>query len=133
VATETKSKELIRPMPLDWWLRKPAYTQFMLRDATSIVIAAYCVFLLVLLYRANQGPESFEAFYKSLQSPVSILLHLIALVAATYHTVTFFGLVPHVLVMFRGEERVPDAVILGAHYALWAIVSLTLILIALMV
>jgi len=133
VATDTKVKELIRPMPLDWWLKKPAYTQFMLRDATSIVIAAYCVFLLVLLHRVNQGPESFEAFYKSLQSPGSILLHLIALVAATYHTITFFGLVPHVLVLFRGEERVPDGVILGAHYGLWAVVSLILIIIALMV
>jgi fumarate reductase subunit C len=130
VAGETKTKELMRPMPLTWWLTNPSYTWFMVRDVTSIFIAGYCVFLLVLLYRANQGPESFKWFYASLGSWVSTILHLIALAFAAYHSVTFFNLTPRVMVVFRGDEKVPDKVIAGLHFGLWALVSVVLIVIA---
>ncbi len=134
VATETptKTKELVRPIPLDWWLKQPSYTWFMIRDFTCVFIAGYCVFLVVLLYRAEHlGPDAFRVFYQSLGSPLSIVLHLIALVFAVVHSVTFFNLTPRVLVFFRGDERVPDAVIAGFHYALCAIVSVVLLVIAL--
>ncbi len=128
-----KTKEYIRPMPLDWWLKNPAYTRFMIRDFTSVFIAGYCVFLMVLMYRAGQGPDSFRAFYESLTRPLSIVLHLIALLFAVYHSITFFNLTPRVMVVFRGDEKLPDAAIAGFHYALWAVVSLVLIVLALVV
>jgi fumarate reductase subunit C len=132
VATETKTKELIRPMPVDWWLKKPAYTRFMIRDVTSVFIAGYCVFLLVLMYRAEHSDgDSFRAFYESLGSPLSLVLHLIALAFAAYHSITFFNLTPRVIVVFRGDEKVPESAIAGLHYVGWAVVSLVLILIAL--
>jgi fumarate reductase subunit C len=134
VATETKmkTKELIRPIPLDWWLKRPSYTQFMLRDFTSVFIAAYCVFLVVLMYRAEHADaDAFRAFYQSLGSPLSVVLHLIALAFAVYHSVTFFNLTPRVIVLFRGDERVPDAVVAGMHFALWAVLSVILLVIAL--
>ena len=125
-------KQLIRPMPIDWWLKRPSYTQFMIRDVTSVFIAAYCIFLLVLLYWAEHADTAgFRAFYDSLGSPRCLLLHLIALVFAVYHSVTFFNLTPRVMVVFRGEEKVPESVIAGAHYAGWAVVSLILVIIAL--
>ncbi len=132
MATETKTKELIRPIPIDWWLKKPAYTKFMLRDVTSVFIAGYCIFLMVLLYRAEHADAtSFRAFYESLGSPISLVLHVIALLFAVYHSITFFNLTPQVIVVFRGDERMPNSMIAGAHYAGWAIVSLILILVAL--
>jgi fumarate reductase subunit C len=133
VATVTKTKEYVRPMPGDWWLKKPAYLRFMIRDATSVFIAAYCVFLMVLMYRAGQSAASFKAFYDSLTSPLSIVLHLIVLVFAVYHSITFFNLTPRVLVMFRGEEKVPEATIASAHYIAWGVVSLILIVLAFVV
>jgi fumarate reductase subunit C len=120
---QTQPKQLIRPMSPVWWLKNPNYTLFMIRDVTSIFIAGYCVFLLLLL----SGAVSFE----SLKSPLSIVLHLIALLFAAYHSISFFNLTPQVIVVFRGEERVPGNVIAGAHYVAWAVVSIILILIAL--
>lgn len=131
--TKTPTREYQRPMPVTWWLGRWAYTKFMIRDVTSIFIAAYCVFLMVLMYRAGQGPEAFRAFYESLKSPLSIALHVIALIFAVIHSVTFFNLTPRVLVMYRGDERVPDRVISGIHYAMWSLASVVLIVIALVV
>jgi len=135
LATETKpaTKEYVRPIPVTWWLKHPAYTRFMIRDFTSVFIAGYCVFLMILMYRAGQDAESFGAFYQSLTGPLSIVLHLIALLFAVYHSMTFFNLTPRVLVVFRGDEKVPEAAIVGFHYAAWAVVSLILIALALLV
>jgi fumarate reductase subunit C len=128
---ETQPKELIRPMPPDWWLKRPAYTAYMLRELASVFIAGYCVFLMVLMYRAAHADgDSFEAFYRSLASPWSLVLHLIVLVFAVYHSMTFFDLTPRAIVVFRGDDKVPDAVIAGVHYGLWAVVSLILFIIA---
>src|SRR5262245_34018507 len=119
---ESKPRQLIRPMPTDWWLKKPAYTWFMIRDITSIFIAGYCIFLMYVLCR-SRDPAAFSAFYHAWSSPLSMVLHTIALVFAVYHSITFFNLTPRVLVVFQGDEKVPDGVISGAHYALWVVVT----------
>jgi fumarate reductase subunit C len=62
-----------------------------------------------------------------LGSPLSVVLHLIALIFACYHSITFFNLTPRVLVVFRGDEKVPEQVIAGVHYAAWLVVSVVLI------
>jgi fumarate reductase subunit C len=102
----------------------------MVRDITSIFIAGYCVFLMYVLCR-SRDPEQFAAFYALWGTWWSRLLHLVALVFATYHSITFFNLTPRVLVMFQGDEKVPDNAISGMHYALWVIVSVILVSIAL--
>lgn len=130
MATEQKPKELIRSMPLTWWLKNPAYTRFMIREITSLFIAGYCIFLLVVLYRAtHDDAQAFAAFYASWGSTPSRLLHLLALVFAVYHSITFFNLTPRVVVLFQGEEKVPEATIAGLHFGLWAVVSLVIIII----
>jgi fumarate reductase subunit C len=127
-----KTKELIRPIPWDWWLKKPAYTWFMVRDVTSVFIAGYCVFLIYLMYRANHA-DTFASFYQSLAHPVSVVLHLIALAFAVIHSITFFNLTPRVIVMHRGDEKVPESAIAGGHYVMWVVVSLVLFVIAFLV
>ena len=118
-----KSKEYIRPIPGNWWLQKRSYTLFMIRELTAVFVAGYAIFLLVLLFRASQGPEAFTAFVEGLKSPVSIALHLIALVMALYHTITFFNLSGAVMRVYRGEERVPSWMIVAPNYVAWAVVS----------
>lgn len=134
MATEPKTKELIRPMPTDWWLKNPVYFRFMMRELTGVFIAGYCIFLLVLMCKAEHSDAaSFAAFYSSLGSPLSVGFHIVVFAFAVYHSTTFFDLTPRVIVKFRGDEKVPDAFIAGAHYVAWAVVSLVLILIAMWV
>jgi fumarate reductase subunit C len=128
--TTTRPKELIRPMPANWWLKRSSYTLCIIRDFTSLFVAGYCIFLLVLMYRAGQNAVSFRALYESLASPLSIVLHLIVLPFAVYNSITFCHLAPRVMPVFRGEERVPDAMIVGAQYVIWILLSLLLSFIA---
>ena len=128
---ETKSKEYIRGMSPTWWLQRWPYTKFMIRDITSVFIAGYCVFLMILLYRATEGTADFLRFYESLRSPISLVLHGIALIFAVIHSITFFNLTPRAIVVFRGDEKLPESVIVGLHYGMWVVATGVLVLIAL--
>jgi fumarate reductase subunit C len=118
-----KGKEYIRPVSANWWLRKRSYTLFMLRELTAVFVAGYALFLLVLLYRAHQGLLTFTAFALGLMSPLSIVLHVLALAMAVYHSITWFNLTPKAMVVWRGEEKVNPALIAGVNYVVWVIVS----------
>jgi fumarate reductase subunit C len=96
----------------------------MLREVTAFFIAGYAVFLLVLLYQAGQEPEAFAAFVEGLKSPVSIVLHLLVLAMAIYHSITWLNAAPKVMVFWRGEERVGPQTIIAGNYVVWLVLSL---------
>jgi fumarate reductase subunit C len=120
---KTKAKEYNRPVSATWWMKRPSYTRFIIRELTGIVLAGYAVFLIYLMMQAKD-PARFNAMIESLKSPLNIGLHLIVLFFALFHSITFFDLTPRALRVHRGEARVPDGAIAGAHYAAWAVASI---------
>ena len=122
-----KGQEYHRPMPATWWMHNIYLKLFMIRELTSLFVAGYAVFLLVLLSRVKDR----DAFAATLRSPVALIFQIVALGFVIFHSVTWFNLTPKAMVMFRGEERVSPAIIAGAHYALWVIVSIGVLLVAL--
>ena len=121
-ATETKSKEYIRPMPANWWMTKKTYVSFIVRELTCIFVGGYALFLLVLAARLEE-PKAFAAW---LNSPLLIILQIVALPMVLYHSITWINLTPKVKVVWRGEERVSPLVIAGANYVAWAILSIAI-------
>jgi fumarate reductase subunit C len=117
-----KGKEYVRPIPSNWWLQRPGWTKFMIREATALFVAGYAVFLLVLVHRA-QNAESFSAFFQGLKSPVSLILHVITLAMVLYHAFTWFGSLPQAVAVWRGEERVSASLLVSSQYVALLIVS----------
>ena len=117
-------KPYVRPMSNTWWLEKPEYTLYMLRELTSVFVGGYAVVLLVGLKRLGEGPAAYEAFLAALTSPLAIALHVLALLFAVLHSATFFLAAPAALPLQIGEEKVSPGIVAGAHYAAWAVVSL---------
>ena len=112
-----------RPLPWTWWLEKRNYLLLMLREMTSVFIAAYLIVFLFQLAQLTQGAEAYAAFLERLASPGWILFHLLALVAALYHTITWFNLTPKVFVVRMGEERLAPVFIAAPNYVLWVVIS----------
>jgi len=125
-----KGKEYVRPRPADWWLAKRSYTLFMLRELTALFVAGYAAFLLVLIYQATLGPDHFGQFVEGLKSPLSMALHAVALIAVLYHLYTWFSLTPKIAVLWRGEEKVEPALVVGSQYVAWIAVSLVVVALA---
>ena len=120
-----------RPVSNTWWLKRKTYILFMIRELTSVFVAGYCIFLLVLVYKLTQGADAYGNFMAALQSPISVALHLITLIFVLYHTITWFNLTPKILVLYRGEDQIPQGLIAGTFYAGWVVVSIIVTLLVL--
>ena len=112
-----------RPISNTWWLKRKPYILFMIRELTSVFVAGYCIFLLALVYKLTQGAETYGNFISALKLPSSIVLHFITLAFVLYHTITWFNLTPNILVLYKGEERIPQGLVAGTFYAGWVVVS----------
>lgn len=115
-------REHVRPLPKSWWLRKGTYFSFMVRELTSVFVAGYAVFLLVLVGRAADV-EAFGRFFEVLRSPWSVALHVVALAMVLFHAITWINLLPKVVVLWRGEERVSPGLIAAVNYLAWLLFS----------
>jgi fumarate reductase subunit C len=120
-----------RPISSSWWMGKPNYTLFMFRELTAVFVWLYLIFYLYQLSQLGKDAGTYTTFLDQRASFPWILFHLVALVAAIYHSVTWFNVTPKVIVVRRGEEKVPDGLIVGPHYAGWIGLSLAIIFIAL--
>lgn len=116
-----------RSMSATWWLTNRAYFLFMVRELTSVFIAAYLVLFLLVLRKLALGRQAYEAYLQFLGRPGMLAFHVVALAAALFHSITWFNLTPNVLVVRVGEKRVPAVVVAGVNYAVWIVVSALLI------
>lgn len=113
---------------IDWYFKQPRYMRYMAREVTCIFIGAYTFLLIVALGNLAAGKEYFDAFVQALGSPLGVLFNLAALVAAAYHSTSWFNVTPQAMPIQRGEEFVPGHIIVGAHYAVWAALSLIILI-----
>lgn len=121
----------IREIPkTTWWLRQGRYKRYIAREVTCILIGAYTFFLLWGIKRLSEGPEAYAAFLEALQSPASIVFQLVALAFTIYHATSWFNVTPKAMPMQMGEEKLPGGVIVGAHYAGWAVISFVVLFLA---
>ncbi len=110
-----------------WWLTRRAYVLFVVRELTSVFIAAYMVVLLILLRRLAAGPEQYAAYLGLLRSPGLVAFHVVALAAAVYHSITWFSLAPKAAAVRLRGRRVRPAAVITANYALWLAASLVIL------
>lgn len=122
------SKLYHRKMPATWWLTKPSYFLFMLRELSSVFIAIFLIVYLCQIYQLTQGLDAYIAFARKLSSPGWIFFHLVALLFALYHSVTWFQSSAVVLQLRIGERLIPRPFVMALHVGAWAVVSLSVLI-----
>jgi len=112
-----------------WYLKNPRFIRYMLRELTAVFLAAYALGLLAGLVALVRGPDAWASFVSFLGSPVSLVLHGVIGLAALYNTVTWFQVSPKAAPpIVVGGKRVPDRVMIGGQYVLFAVLSVVLVL-----
>jgi fumarate reductase subunit C len=106
-----------------WWLKNPAYALFVVRELTSVAVAYFALLLLWQVRALAAGPAAHAAFLERMRSPAFLALNGVALAFVLFHSVTWFNLAPKAMVVRLGGRRVPDALIAGANYAAWLVLS----------
>jgi fumarate reductase subunit C len=128
VVRPDKSKLFYREMPRSWWLRKRSYFLFMMRELSSVFIAIFLVVFLIQIYQLTQGPEAYAAFARKLSSPGWIIFHIITLLFALYHSITWFSSTAIVMPLRIGERQMPRNVFVALNVAALAVISLFILL-----
>lgn len=122
-----KRRPYTRPMG-GWWRKNPFFLEYMIHEGTALFVAAYGLVLLVGLVFLAQGEALWNDWLDGMKSPLAIVFHLITLVMISYHSWTWFKIMPKTMppIIVRGK-RLPAAVITGGGIAAVVLASLILL------
>lgn len=112
-----------RQIPILWWTERWSYLLFVLRELSSVFVAWFVVYLLLLINAISDGPAAYEEFVERSGHWWVVAINVIALLFILLHTITWFGLAPKAMVVKLQGRRVPPRAILAAHYAAWLLLS----------
>lgn len=109
-------RSYVRPMR-GWWRKNPYFVRYMIREASSVLLAIYTVILLVGLFRLTQGEAAYDAWRAALTSNGSLVFHWLALLTVGYHAYTWWKVAPKTAPDLRFAGRpLPELVITGGGW-----------------
>ena len=110
----------ISPM---WWLKKRRFFMFMMRELSSVFVAAFVLLFMYELFLVSKGPETLGLFQESIRRPAFLIFYVIAFVFAVYHTITWFGVLSKIQVVRLGPWTVPPFLVTASAFGGWFVVS----------
>jgi fumarate reductase subunit C len=117
VYTDYHPRWLRRRISTYWWLEKPSYFAFILRELTCLFVAWFVVYLLLLVQAITQGAGAYQDFLRWSAGPGILTLNGVSFLFIVYHAITFFQAAPQAMVVHIGAKRVPSLLVGAAHYA----------------
>ncbi len=88
-----------QPVSRLWWLKKRTYFLFVMRELSSVFVAWFAVFLMMMVFAIGRGEAAYQNFLNWAASPVVVVVNIVALAFAVLHTVTWFALTPQAMVV----------------------------------
>ena len=123
-------KPYVRPMA-GWWKRDPFFVAYMIRETTALAVAIYAVVLACGAMRLAQGEAAWNGWLEAMRSPLSLILHLILLVAFVVHAKSWFEIMPKTMpMMHSGGKRVEGETITRAGIIATAVVTVVVLILA---
>ena len=113
-----------------WYFKHPRYLRYMSREVTCIFIGAFALLMVCTLERLSKGQAAFDSFMAALTGPWSALGLLVILAFAVHNATSWFNVTPKALPVQMGEEFLAGKYIIGAHYAVWLVTTVSVLLFA---
>jgi len=111
-----------------WYLHRPVYRKYMLREASSVLIGLWMLNLIVGILRFSQGEAAWNVWLDWQQHPVMLVFSGLTLVMAMVHSVTWFAIAPKAMPkMIAGKPLVHQQVVIG-HWLLFTLISVLILL-----
>ncbi|MGH7677353.1 MAG: fumarate reductase subunit C [Gemmatimonadaceae bacterium] len=126
--SENHPKWLRQRLSTYWWLGKWPYVKFILREISSVFVAWFVIYLLLLVRAIARGDSEYQAFISGFSChPVVLALNIVSFVFITFHAITWFAVAPQAIVAHMGTKKVPPVLIAAGHYGAWFVVSAALL------
>jgi fumarate reductase subunit C len=111
------------PVSRLWWVHRRSYVLFVLRELSSVFVAWFVVYLLLLISAVHRGSDSYQQFLDWAGNPLMVALNLVALAFVVLHAVTWFNLAPRAIAIRLQGRRLPPWTVAAAHFGAWAVIS----------
>ena len=121
--SENHPKWLRHRLSTYWWLGKWPYVKFILRELSSIFVAWFVVYLLLMVRAVGRGEDAYRGFLQFSAHPVVLTVNVIAFFFIVFHALTWFAVAPQAIVAHLGPKKVPPILIAASHYGAWVGVS----------
>jgi fumarate reductase subunit C len=118
-------------LPLAWWRVNPRYTLYMLRELSSVFNAVWSACLLLQLDQVRRGQGAYDAAVAVQRRPRWIVFHLVTLLFAIIHSVTFLLAAGKGPVLHLRGRRVPERTIAAGAFAGWIGASMAVLMVLL--
>ena len=129
-APVTGRKPYVRPMA-GWWKRDPFFVAYMIRETTALGVAIYAVVLACGVVRLAQGEAAWNGWLEAMRSPLSLVLHLVLLIAFVVHAKSWFEIMPKTMAMMHiGGKRVEGATITRVGIIATVVVTVVMLILA---
>jgi fumarate reductase subunit C len=122
--TERTARPYRAHVPILWWVRRRSYMVFVVRELSSIFVAWFVVFLLLLVVAIARGEDAYRLFLQWSANPVVIAVNVVAFLFVVFHAVTWFNLAPRAMILKLRGRRVPPPLVAIVHFGAWAVVSI---------
>ncbi|HEY7043864.1 MAG TPA: fumarate reductase subunit C [Nocardioidaceae bacterium] len=106
-----------------WWVKKWTYFLFVMRELSSIFVAWFVLYLLILIAAVNRGDAAYEDFKDFASNPAIVVLNLVAFAFVVLHVITWFSLTPKAMDVRLGDRPVPSWAVVASQYAALVVVS----------
>lgn len=118
---------LKQEMKVGWWLERKPYTLFIVRELSSLFVAAYAIIMMLKLHALSRGPQAWESLMATFSSPGLIVLHVVIFAFVLFHAISWFRLSPLAVELRIGGRKIPDSMIITANVILWLLLSVAII------
>jgi len=119
----TELRTYRRTLSTWWWVRKPSYLVFVLRELSSIFVAWFVLFLLILIGSVHRGEAAYQDFLDFASHPFVVVVNVVAFAFVVLHTVTWFILTPKAMDVRMAGRPVPPSMVIASQYVGLAMVS----------
>ena len=119
----TEARTYRRPVSTWWWVGKRTYFVFVMRELSSIFIAWFVVFLLLLVAAVHRGEAAYAGFLDFAANPFIVAVNVVAFIFVVLHTVTWFSLTPKAMDVRSGGWPLPAWAVIASQYVGLAVVS----------
>jgi fumarate reductase subunit C len=114
-----------------WYFDRWPYLKFMLREASSAFVAYFAIVILLQIAAINGGPITYANFNALMRTPPMLILNVLALAFVCFHAITWFMLVPRVMMRQMLGRPTEDLMAAAPNFGIWFAASIIVALFAL--
>ncbi|MCX7266059.1 MAG: hypothetical protein EBR17_07970 [Betaproteobacteria bacterium] len=124
-------RPFVRPVSkTGWYFQHPRYLRYMSREISCFFIGAFALLMVLTLERLGHGPAAYEAFLGALEGPWMAFFLFLIFIFAVHNASSWFNVTPKALPVQMGEEFLAGKYIVLAHYLVWALTTLGVLIFA---